>query len=318
MTSRGDGRERIFYSDDDRERFLGQLDAALKADNVVLYAYCLMPNHFHLLVETPWGNIQRFMHRLNTAYGMYFRYKNARPGHCFGTRYHAKLAGGDDYLVRLTRYIHLNPVKVKALAKAGVEEKRGVLNGYPWSSYRGYAGLGADEDRVDYRWLALMGRRTRRGSREEYRRYTERFLAEDDAALKDALGASGYAVGDEKFRAEMEDGLAGARLRKGCEGDVAWPKAKPVDVGTIERAVARAFGVKLEDLHYHGNRLGAVKAVAVALCCQLSGKTQRELSAHFGYASDSSMGKQRKRLAALAAADAPLAAKIVKLKEALS
>jgi REP element-mobilizing transposase RayT len=75
VTSRGNGRETIFYSDQDRERFLEQLDAALAADGVMLYAYCLMPNHYHLLVETPLGNIQRFMHRLNTAYSMYFRYK---------------------------------------------------------------------------------------------------------------------------------------------------------------------------------------------------------------------------------------------------
>lgn len=82
--------------------------------------------------------------------------------------------------------------------------------------------------------------------------------------------------------------------------------------------MVRAFGVKREDLHYHGHRLGMVKAVAVELCCQLSGKTQRELAAHFGYTSDSSMGKQRKRLAALAGPDAPLAAKIAKLKVTLS
>lgn len=318
MTSRGNGRERIFYSDEDRGRFLEQLDAALKANNVILYAYCLMPNHYHLLVETPWRNIQRFMQRLNTAYGMYFRYKNARPGHCFETRYQAKVAGGDDYLVRLTRYIHLNPVKVKALAKAGLEEKRGVLDGYAWSSYRGYAGLGAEEERVDYRWLALMGRRTRGGNREAYRRYTERFLGEDDATLKEALAASGYAIGDEDFRAEMEDGLEGARLRRGCEGDIVWPQAKPVEVATIEGVVAREFAVKVEDLRYHGHRLGVVKSVAVELCCQLSGKTQRELAAHFGYTSDSSMGKQRRRLAVRACTDTHLATQIAKLKAALA
>jgi hypothetical protein len=76
--------------------------------------------------------------------------------------------------------------------------------------------------------------------------------------------------------------------------------------------------VKLEDWRCHGHRLGVANAVAVELCCQLSGKTQRELAAHCGYTSDSSMGKQRKRLAALAGTAAPLAAKIAKLKETLS
>jgi len=318
VTSRGNGREKVFYSDQDRERFLEQLDAALAADNVILYAYCLMPNHFHLLVETPWGNINRFMHRLNTSYSMYFRYKNARPGHCFETRYHGKLAGGDDYLVRLTRYIHLNPVKVKGMETAGVAEKRRELEAFRWSSYRGYAGLGPDEERVNYRWLGLMGRRTKRGRQQAYERYVEGFLGAADGKLKEAMEASGYATGDREFREEMEDGLKGARLRKGSEGDIVWPKGKPVEVATVEREVARVFGVQEEDLHYHGHRLGEVKAVAVDLCCQLTGKTQRELAAHFGYTSDSSMGKQRKRLASLVRTDARLAAKIAKLKATLS
>jgi hypothetical protein len=257
------------------------------------------------------------MHRLNTAYSMYFRYKNARPGHCFETRYHGKLAGGDDYLVRLTRYIHLNPVKVKSLETAGAVEKRRELDRFRWSSYRGYAGLGPEEERVNYRWRGLMGRRTSRGEQHAYRRYVEGFLDASDGKLKEAMESSGYAIGDAEFREEMEDGLKGARLRKGCEGDIVWPQGKPVAVEQVEQAVACAFGVKVADLHYHGHRLGAVKAVALELCCQLTGKTQRQLAAHFGYTSESSMGKQRKRLAQLAGADERLAAKIAKVKRCL-
>ena len=90
-----------------------------------------------------------------------------------------------------------------------------------------------------------------------------------------------------------------------------------MEVERVEREVAQAFGVKVEDLHYHGHRLGEVKAAAVELCCQLCGKTQRELAEHFGYTSDSSMGKQRKRLASLMRANASLAAKLAKLKRVL-
>lgn len=97
-----------------------------------------------------------------------------------------------------------------------------------------------------------------------------------------------------------------------------WPKGKPVEVARVEREVADAFGVKVEDLHYHGHRLGAVKAVAVELCCLLTGKTQRELAEHFGYTSDSSMGKQRKRWASLVRADVRLAGKLAKLKGRLA
>jgi putative transposase len=317
VTSRGNGRERIFYGEEDRERFLTQLDSALEADNVVLYAYCLMPNHYHMLVETPWGNIHRFMHRLNTAYGMYFRYKNARPGHCFETRYHAKLAGGDDYLVRLTRYIHLNPLKVKGMEKVGLPEKWRELNGYRWSSYRGYAGVGPEEERVNYRWLGLMGRKTRKGEQAAYRKYVEGFLASEDGVLKEALGASGYAIGDGEFREKMEDGLKGAELRKACEGDIVWPEGKTVGVEEVEAEVAREFGVGGEAFRSYGNRWGKAKAVAIELCCELSGKTQRELATHFGYTSESSVGKQRKLLETLSEKDERLARRIGRLKRKL-
>jgi len=173
LTVRGNARQKVFLTDADYERFLAQLDAALAADGVIVYAYVLMPNHYHLLVETPLGNVQRFMQRLNTAYGMYFRFKHGRPGHCFQGRYGAKVVSGDEYLVRLTRYVHLNPVKVKALEQASASERVARLNRYPWSSYRGYAGLVEAEARVDYRWLGLMGRRTRRGAQAAYRAYVE-------------------------------------------------------------------------------------------------------------------------------------------------
>ena len=95
MTSRGNGRQRIFFCDEDYSRFLEQLESALEKDGVILYAYCLMPNHYHLFMETPLGNIQKVMHRLNTAYSMYFRYKKSSPGHCLQGRYSAKLVGGE-------------------------------------------------------------------------------------------------------------------------------------------------------------------------------------------------------------------------------
>ena len=75
VTARGNGRQQIFFGDEDYERFLDQLALAQEKDQVIVYAYCLMPNHYHLFVETPLGNIQRFEQRLNTAYGMYYRYK---------------------------------------------------------------------------------------------------------------------------------------------------------------------------------------------------------------------------------------------------
>jgi putative transposase len=120
------------------------------------------------------------MQRLNTAYSMYFRHKKRRPGHCFQGRYGAKLVEGAEYLVRLTRYVHLNPVKTRRCSRATRTEKQAALEGWLWSSYRGYAGIGSMEKRVDYRWLPLMGCLSMRENQVAYRTYVEGMLEETD------------------------------------------------------------------------------------------------------------------------------------------
>jgi len=162
VTNRGNGRNGVFYCEDDYGRFMEQLTTAAWKDGVVVYAYCLMPNHYHLFVETPWGNIDRFMDRLGTAYAMYFRYKHYRPGHCFQGRYKAPLVSGDDYIVRLTRYIHLNPVCVRGMKNRESAEKWEYLRRYRWSSLRGYLNGKEAEDLVDYRWLASSAKQGER------------------------------------------------------------------------------------------------------------------------------------------------------------
>jgi putative transposase len=313
VTSRGNGRERVFLCDDDCERFLEQLDAALEKDEVTLYAYVLMPNHYHLLVRTPLGNIKRFMQRLNTAYGMYFRFKHRKPGHCFQGRYGAKLVGGDEYIIRLTRYIHLNPVKTEQMKSSSAAEKVRALDNWRWSSYGGYVDESRGEERIDYRWLKLMHRATQKGRREAYRGYIARMLTSDDEELKVALGMSRYAVGDEGFIRESESDLREMEVARYIEGDVIRPKERVSEIGVVEIAVSREFGVKVQDLHYDGHRAGLAKTVAVELSCRLTGKSQREVGMYYGYGHESSVGKQRKLLASLTAGDAGLAKRIDKL-----
>jgi putative transposase len=127
VTVRGNAGQEVFQSDEYYGRFIEQLIEALEKDEVVLYSFVLMPNHYHVFVQTPHGNIQRFMQRLNTSYNMYHRYKHQSPGHCFQGRYGAKLVEGDQYILALTRYIHLNPVKVAEFGKANREQKLAEL-----------------------------------------------------------------------------------------------------------------------------------------------------------------------------------------------
>jgi REP element-mobilizing transposase RayT len=318
VTSRGNGRARIFLCQSDYQRFLDQLAAALEADGVILYSYALLSNHIHLHLETPRGNLPRFMQRLTTAYGMYFRYKKSRPGHCFQGRYGAKVVEGDDYHLRITRYIHLNPVKTRAMATVPSEERLSQLETYPWSSYRSYVGLAPPEEILDYRWLELMGRTTAGGNQRAYRRYVNGFVVDEDDILTETMKASRYAIGDERFRERTEEGVLGVRLHKADDGDIVWPGANGVAVEYVLAVVAAHFKVSEDDLRFHGRRLGMIKAVAIELCCRFSGQTQREIARLFGYRDSSSVGKRRQALAAHLVEAPALRGHIAKLEKKIT
>lgn len=318
LTARGNGRAAVFLTSADCERFMEQLDAALDADGVILYAYVLMPNHYHLFVETPIGNVQRFMQRLNTAYGMYFRFKHSRPGHCFQGRYGAKLVAGDSYIIGLTRYIHLNPVKMEGLKSAPLAHKRKVLREQVFSSYRGYAGLEAPEPRVDYRWLTIMGHRSDRDNRRAYRGFVESMLGRDDVSFLDEIDKHRYAIGDEQFRKEAEAEVNQRRPERALKGDVEWAAERRPAMETVAQEAAGVLGVDLSDVRFHGHRLGDRKALVVEWCCRLSDATQRRVAQHLRYGSESAVGKARKRAQAVLAQEPEYAAAERRLFKRLS
>jgi hypothetical protein len=290
----------------------------VEKDGVQLFAYVLMPNHYHLFVETPHGNIQRFMQRLNTAYSMYHRYKHSEPGHCFQGRYGAKLVGGDDYIIRLTRYIHLNPVKVAACEGQSLEKNLVRLNGYKWSSYRGYVDEQAKEEMVDYRWLRLMDRGTQKGNRAEYRRYVERYISRNDEEFKTSLDVSRYAVGDTEFIGEVESDLRDVRENKGVYGDIKWPEGKSLSFEKITTAVASEFKIDADQIltQCHAGRIS--KKVALELSCRYSNQSQRKVGECFGYKGNGSVLKQRQRLSEMLKGDEKLKRRLDKLANRLA
>ena len=94
-----DQQDRLFRDDRDRRRFLQRLELGVADFDVRLYLFCLMSNHFHLLVETPQGNLSRFMQSLNTGYTVYFNLRHGRHGHLLDGRYQAQLVARDEYLL---------------------------------------------------------------------------------------------------------------------------------------------------------------------------------------------------------------------------
>ena len=186
VTTRGNGRAEIFWSDEDRQRFLGQLSHHLQMTGVALYAYVLMDNHFHGLVRTPRANLSAFMQRLLTAYALYARYQQRRPGHVFQGRFKAKLVEDDVYLRGLTRYIHLNPVKIAAYRRLTGKQRLQRLNAYPWSSYSGYVTAEKVQEFVNYDVLKEFGR-DQATARRQYRAFVEACVLEDDGPLLEAM-----------------------------------------------------------------------------------------------------------------------------------
>jgi putative transposase len=117
VTARGDRREAIFLDDQDRQRFLGLLGREIGQQNWLLYAYCLMSNHYHLLLETPEANLARGMRRLNGVYTQGFNRRYGLSGHVLQGRYKAILVDRDAYLLELSRYVVLNPVRAGLVAE---------------------------------------------------------------------------------------------------------------------------------------------------------------------------------------------------------
>jgi len=192
VTARGNERRPIYRDDRDRRHFRQLLGEAVEVFGWKLHAYVLMENHFHLLVETPEPNLGRGMQWLNVSYSVWFNRRHGRSGHLFQGRYKAIIADPLVWGLELSRYVHLNPVRIgrqgldktaRRRDRAGVggqpEEVRvkartAELRRYPWSSYRAYLGLAKApawlrRDRI----LELGGGRNGPGAREAYREYVE-------------------------------------------------------------------------------------------------------------------------------------------------
>ena len=133
ITSRGNARLPIFADVEKRQRPLSTLQEVVTRFNWLCHAYCLMLNHYHLLVETVEGNLSHGMRHLNGVYTQNYDCRHNRVGHIFQGRYKSVLVERESCLLELCRYVILNPVRAVVVRQP---------ESYPWSSYRATAGLG--------------------------------------------------------------------------------------------------------------------------------------------------------------------------------
>ena len=140
VTSRGDRREPIAKDDRDRAVFMGIVGQALERFDAQAWAYCLMGNHYHLLLHTRKANLSRLMRQINGVYTQAFNRRHSLTGHLFQGRFKAILVDSDSYLLEVCRYVDLNPVRAAMVRRP---------DAYPWSSYRALAGLADQPDWLD-------------------------------------------------------------------------------------------------------------------------------------------------------------------------
>jgi REP element-mobilizing transposase RayT len=292
VIARGNYRQLIYRDDDDRRRFLEKLEQSVEQHHLRLYAYVLMSNHFHLLVCTPRGNLSQAMQQFQTSYSSYFRARHRLSGHVYGGRYKAPLVQGDRYLLALTRYIQLNPVRIRRWKTAPLMDRRQALRAYRWSSYRSYIGKSKPPDWLEQQPLLNLAGRGRKG----YRDYVERGLVESDDELEEAMGRSSKAIGNTGFCDWVEGLYANLAEQQGATEDVAMRRME-VSRGEDEvlDAVCAYFEIPARELlSRRGN--GFERDVLMLAWRDQSGLSNRAVGHRLGQADGATVGKRFKAI----------------------
>jgi putative transposase len=278
VMNRGNNRQDIFLSDKDRKVFLEALVGSCEIYDVQLLAYVLMTNHFHLLVHTARANLSQFMRHLQVSYTVRFNRRNRRSGHVFQGRFKSLLVEADEYLVPLSRYIHLNPVRLRRFKKAAVGTKAGHLNKYPWSSFAGYCYLRKRQPGVDYSRLldSYFGGDDSRGRR-QYRQYVLNALgAEVENPFEDVMHQS--ILGTQEFIKWVKEKLPRKELRE-VPASRSLQRSRSSD--QVVDAVCRFYGVAAADILDRRTRPKAMRQMAMELCYRYCNLGQKQVGQIF-------------------------------------
>ena len=162
VTSRGNAGEPVFRDEEDRGNILATIKKVRDRYNWLCHGYCLMDNHYHLMIETPDANLSQGMRQLNGVYTQKYNWRHSKAGHLFQGRYKSILVEKDNYLLELCRYVVLNPVRANMVKKP--EE-------WNWSSYRATAGLKSLPDYLTADWILGLFNRNKREVQKRYRQF---------------------------------------------------------------------------------------------------------------------------------------------------
>ena len=280
LLGRGNARQRIFASEHDRVEFLKLLAASAERFEGLVHGFALMGNHFHLLAQTRQANLSRWMHWLMVSYTVYFNRRHGRSGHLFQGRYKSFLVEGGEYLLGLSRYIHLNPVRGAVLGRGTPVERRERLRAYRWSSYRGYAGLEKALAFVQEDMVLGEMRAPKKNERVRYRRFVEEGVVREIENPFEAVAWQAV-LGSESFGRQVRDRLRGlvghgrevTAVRRGIE------RLRPEKVLQL---VGKCYEIPAEALVGRGGYGMEARNVAMVLVWEHCALRLREIGELFG------------------------------------
>jgi len=271
VISRGNAGSAVFVTGRDREKFLENLQKAHARFSLIIHSYCLMSNHYHLLIETPQANLSQAIQWLNVSHAGYFNKKHGRNGHLFQGRFKAILIDADGYLKQLSRYIHLNPVKAKLLSSPDM---------HAWSSYRAFVGRVVRPDFLTTERILSQFGNSEREAVKRYRKYVEDV---DIKSLEDPLqrAIGSFILGDSYFVQWVKETFLSVR-----EDQREIPQLKELKprwtLEYIVKSIGREYNCSEESIRMRGRKNNSPREVAIYLAREMSGKSCLELGQHFG------------------------------------
>jgi REP element-mobilizing transposase RayT len=280
LCARGNARQRVFHDQRDRARFVELLGESARRFDAAVLCFVLMSNHFHLVAQTRRPNLGRWMHWLLVSYTVYFNRRHRWSGHLFQGRYKSFLVQEGDYLLALSRYVHLNPVRGVSLGRGNPSERRARLRRFKWSSYPGYVGLSrpfafVEEEMV----LGELGGQTR-GERLRYRRFVEGGLLRE---IENPFAAVKWqaVLGSESFVQKLRDRVKGLHKEQ-REITSLRHVARRAEPHKLLKRVARKHELDVKQLLQRGGRGLHPRNVAMWMIWEMGDKSLREIGEMFG------------------------------------
>jgi REP element-mobilizing transposase RayT len=266
VISRGNERGPIFLDESDRTDFLSYLGIAVRKEAFLLHAYCLMGNHYHLLLETPEGKLSRGMHWLNGQYAQRFNARHERCGHLFEGRFKAVIIEKESHLLELQRYIVLNPVRACFVERPEL---------WKWSNYRATCGQASRPTWLEVSWTLRQFGEPAAEARRAYIEFVEAAIGMSSVARR---ARNEFYLGGNEFLKEIA-ALIGSRS---CDEEIPAVQRTPIalDLSTIEALVAHEWNVSPGELRRF--RGGPAKIAAIYLARKLTTLPAREVGAWFG------------------------------------